>query len=198
MKKNYLNFLSVLLALFMGFNFSSCSDDDDNNDEGNDGGSNVQLAIGTSNLYLNNEKVITTPDEDYSKINEVYYQRNGGIYILYINIEYGDGGDYASFRFDNIHLDDLQVGVDIVKLAEYYDYQVDNYKGHMYAYYSYFADDEDIFGGHQGKFIVKEIEKNDGETILRIDFSDVKLFFAGTSSQSTVDVRGAIKAKVRI
>lgn len=34
MKKNYLNFLSVLLVLFVGFSLSSCSDDDNDN-EGN-------------------------------------------------------------------------------------------------------------------------------------------------------------------
>lgn len=67
----------------------------------------------------------------------------------------------------------------------------------MHAYYSYFANAEGIFGVHQREFVVKEIEKVDDGTILRIDFNNAKLFFSGTSSQSTVDVSGAIKAKVR-
>ncbi|MFV0310305.1 MAG: hypothetical protein ACK5KN_01495 [Dysgonomonas sp.] len=196
MKKNYLYLLAMVMVAM--FSFASCSsDDDEDNNDGSDGSNNAQLEVGASNLFFNNQKINTTSDENYSRINEISYERNGKIYILYIKIEYGDDGDYANFRFDDVHLDDLKVGDDIVKLAEWYNYQVDNYKGHMYAYYSYFANAEGIFGGHQGEFIVKEIEKVDDETILRIDFNNAKLFFSGTSSQSTVDVRGAIKAKVR-
>lgn len=185
----------VMVAMF---SFASCSsDDEDNDDDGSDGSSNAQLVVGASNLFFNNQKINTISDENYSRTNEISYQRNGNIYILYITIEYGNHGDYANFRFDDVHFDDLKVGDNIANLAEWYSYQVDNYDGHMYAYYSYLANKEGIFGGHQGEFIVKEIEKVDGETILRIDFNNLKLFFGGVSSQSTVDVRGAIRAKVR-
>lgn len=195
MKKNYLYLLAMVMVVM--FSFASCSSDDDDNDDDGSGGSNTQLTVGASNLFFNNQKINTLSDENYSRINEISYQRNGKIYILYITIEYGNHGDYANFRFDDVYLDDLKVGDDIVKAAEYYDYQVDNYDGHMYAYYSYLTNKEGAFGGHQGEFIVKEIEKVNGETILRIDFNNLKLFFGGISLQSSVDVRGAIKAKVK-
>lgn len=174
--------------------FTACNDNDEESNSSYTE-NNTPLDIGMSLLYFNNDKINTTSNENYTINNRISYHRDENIYNLYITIEDIDGNE-TYFRFDNINLNELKVGDDIVKLAEWYHYQIENYEGHMYGYYSYMTDKEEPFGGHQGQFIVKEIEKINDEFTLRINFDNVKVFFAGVSAQSSVDIKGAIKAKV--
>lgn len=116
---------------------------------------------------------------------------------LSIMIAWGDGSESAFFSFDNIRINTLKVGDDLVQLCSSYDYMI-SYENNAYWLQSKISWYSEFVNG-KGKFIITEL--NTDKSVINIEFQDVKIPIIKGSTMKPdkskmIVIKGAMKYKI--